>query len=95
MSGSLQNSGIIANFYCRFMSHSISICLLFNGTAPPSPTINFLIQTASIDASAAAMYSAYVEDIAVVLCLALFQSMAPPLSTNTYPVWDLVSSLSV
>ncbi|GJY85239.1 retrovirus-related pol polyprotein from transposon TNT 1-94 [Tanacetum coccineum] len=38
------------------------------------------IQTASIDASAAAMYSVFfVEDIAVVLCLTLFQSTAPPL----------------
>ncbi|GKE60175.1 hypothetical protein Tco_1510542, partial [Tanacetum coccineum] len=46
---------------------------------PPSPSINFLIQTASIDTSAAAMYSAFVEDIAVVLYLALFQSTAPPL----------------
>ncbi|GKG63027.1 hypothetical protein Tco_0638674, partial [Tanacetum coccineum] len=36
------------------------------------PEINFLIQTASIAASEATMYSAFVADIAVVLCLELF-----------------------
>nr|GEZ82746.1 retrotransposon protein, putative, Ty1-copia subclass [Tanacetum cinerariifolium] len=49
----------------------------------PSPEINFLIQTASIPASEAAMYSASVADITVVLCLELFQSIAPPFKTKT------------
>nr|GEX88161.1 hypothetical protein [Tanacetum cinerariifolium] len=62
------------------LSHSISIGLLSDGMTPPSPSINFLIQTASIDASVAAMYSASIEDISVVLCLALFQSTALPLT---------------
>ncbi|GJS63347.1 hypothetical protein Tco_0677911 [Tanacetum coccineum] len=56
----------------RSLSHSISIGLLFDGTTFRSPLINFLIQTASIEASAATMYSAFVEDIAIVLYLALF-----------------------
>nr|GEU90087.1 hypothetical protein [Tanacetum cinerariifolium] len=68
------------------LSHSISIGLLSDGMTPPSPSINFLIHTTSIDASAAAMYSASVEDIVVVVFLALFESTAPPLSMNTYPV---------
>ncbi|GKD21369.1 putative reverse transcriptase domain-containing protein [Tanacetum coccineum] len=36
-------------------------------------------------ASETAMYSDYVADIAVVLCLELFQSTAPPFKTKTYP----------
>ncbi|GKD83488.1 hypothetical protein Tco_1350327 [Tanacetum coccineum] len=52
----------------------------------PSPEINFLIQTASMAASEAAMYSDYVADIAVVLFLELFQSTAPPFRTKTYLV---------
>nr|GEV45023.1 putative reverse transcriptase domain-containing protein [Tanacetum cinerariifolium] len=66
------------------LSHNISIGSLLVGTTP-SPSINFLIHTASIAASEAAMYSTFVEYIVIVLCLALFQSMAPPLSINTYP----------
>ncbi|GKG60626.1 hypothetical protein Tco_0614188, partial [Tanacetum coccineum] len=60
----------------------------------PSTEINFLIQTASITASEASMYSASVADI-LVLFLELFQSTAPPFKTKTYPVWDFVSSLLV
>ncbi|GKB51964.1 hypothetical protein Tco_0902717 [Tanacetum coccineum] len=66
----------------RSLSHSISIGLLFDGMTFLSPSINFLIQTASINASVAAIYSASIEDITVVLCLALFQSTAPPLMAN-------------
>ncbi|GJT43323.1 hypothetical protein Tco_0952038 [Tanacetum coccineum] len=54
------------------LSHNISIGLLFDDMTSISPLINFLIQTASIDASAAAMYSTSVEDITIVLYLALF-----------------------
>ncbi|GKG37472.1 hypothetical protein Tco_0447645, partial [Tanacetum coccineum] len=52
----------------------------------PSPKINFLIQIASIVPSEAAMYSASVADIEVVLCLELFQSTAPPFKMKTYLV---------
>ncbi|GJY57942.1 retrovirus-related pol polyprotein from transposon TNT 1-94 [Tanacetum coccineum] len=50
----------------------------------------FLILTASIDASAAAMYSASVEDIAAVLCLALFQStvLIQIMSKNIIYIFD-------
>nr|GEX36579.1 zf-CCHC domain-containing protein/UBN2 domain-containing protein [Tanacetum cinerariifolium] len=54
------------------------------------------VEVASIDASAAIIYSPYVEDIAVVLCLALFQSTTPPLTPRTDPVlvdpWVATSS---
>ncbi|GJZ63026.1 hypothetical protein Tco_0619447 [Tanacetum coccineum] len=46
-------------------------------------------------ASEEAMYSTSIEDIAIVLCLALFQSMAPPLCMKTYPDWDYLSCCDV
>nr|GEW09300.1 retrotransposon protein, putative, Ty1-copia subclass [Tanacetum cinerariifolium] len=75
--------------------HRIIFCIMLHGGYFEYWKAGLVVVTASIDASAATMYPASVEDIAVVLCLALFQSTAPPLSMNTYPVWDLVSSLSV
>ncbi|GJZ44652.1 reverse transcriptase domain-containing protein [Tanacetum coccineum] len=62
---------------------------------PSSPEINFLIQTAFIAASKAAMYSASVADIGELLCLELFQSTAPPFKMKTYHVRDFISSISV
>ncbi|GJU54839.1 hypothetical protein Tco_1228553 [Tanacetum coccineum] len=62
------------------LSQYISIGLLMLGITP-SLGMNLRIQIASIAASAAAMYSASIEDIAVVLCLELFQSIAPPFIT--------------
>ncbi|GKC55603.1 hypothetical protein Tco_1083201 [Tanacetum coccineum] len=53
------------------LSQNILIGSFIVGTIP-SPKINLLIQTASIAASKAAMHSASVADIAVVLCLELF-----------------------
>nr|GEW13640.1 hypothetical protein [Tanacetum cinerariifolium] len=63
-------------------SNKLSVGSFIVGTIP-SPEINFLIQTASINASKAAIYSASVADTAVVLCLELFQSIAPPFKTKT------------
>ncbi|GKB86171.1 hypothetical protein Tco_0958443 [Tanacetum coccineum] len=91
MSDSLYNSGIVGDI-APVLSHNISISLLLVGMAFPSPSIHFLIQTASIEAFAVAIYSAYVEDIVIMLCLTLFQSTTPPLSTKTYPDWDLILS---
>jgi hypothetical protein len=67
------------------LSQYISIGSLLVG-ATPSPSINFLIQIAFIAASGAAMYLPYVEDIAVVLCLAFFHSTTPAFKTKTYHV---------
>ena len=52
------------------------------GTTPSSLT-NFFIQTASLAASEAAMYSDSVVESAVVSCLELFQLTAPPFNVNT------------
>ncbi|EFH51116.1 predicted protein, partial [Arabidopsis lyrata subsp. lyrata] len=51
----------------------------------PSSVMNFLIQTASLAASEAAIYSASVVESATVLCLELFQLTAPPLRQKTNP----------
>ncbi|GKG17152.1 hypothetical protein Tco_0362109, partial [Tanacetum coccineum] len=67
------------------LSQNILIGSFIVGTIP-SPEINFLIQTASIAASEAAMYSAFIADITVVVCLELFQSTAPPFKMKTYHV---------
>ena len=45
----------------------------------PSSIMNFLIQTAYLAASDAAMYSASVVESIVTLYLELFQLLAPPL----------------
>ncbi|GJZ99326.1 hypothetical protein Tco_0671877 [Tanacetum coccineum] len=58
------------------LSQYISIERSLLGTTP-SLEMNLRIQIAYIAASEAAMYSACVKDIAVVLCLELFQSTAP------------------
>ena len=57
--------------------------------------MNFFIQTASLAASDATIYSALVVESAVVDCFELFQLAAPPFKVNRYPVYDLLSSLSV
>ncbi|KAL0423488.1 UNVERIFIED_CONTAM: hypothetical protein Sradi_0883600, partial [Sesamum radiatum] len=54
----------------------------------------FFIQTASLAASKAAMYSASVVESDVVSCLELFQATTPPLSLNTNPDYDFASSSS-
>nr|GEY00040.1 UvrD-like helicase, ATP-binding domain, P-loop containing nucleoside triphosphate hydrolase [Tanacetum cinerariifolium] len=46
--------------------------------------MNFLTHTASLEASKAAIYSASADEVANMLCLALFQSTAPSFETNTY-----------
>src|SRR5438067_13747662 len=63
------------------------------GTTPNSWT-KFFIQTPSLAASVAAMYSASVVESATVACLFDFQVTAPPLSKITYPDVDLKSSTS-
>jgi hypothetical protein len=57
--------------------------------------IKFLSQTASFAASDAAMYSASVVESAMVSCFELFHEIVPPFRVNTYPDYDLKSSLSV
>nr|GEY50773.1 hypothetical protein [Tanacetum cinerariifolium] len=56
------------------------------GYIPMKERLDLNKTQASIAASEAAMYSASVADIAVVLCLELFQSTAPPFKMKTYPV---------
>ncbi|GKA26098.1 hypothetical protein Tco_0712207 [Tanacetum coccineum] len=73
VSGALLNPSSLAIRSAAELLHNILIGLFIVGIIP-SPEINFLIQTASIAAFEAAMYSASVADIAVVLCLELFQS---------------------
>ena len=60
------------------------------GTTPRSE-MNFLIQTASLAASDAAIYSASVVESAVVLCLQLLQLTVPPFRVKTYPEVILLS----
>jgi hypothetical protein len=59
------------------LSHNISSGSKELGTTPSS-VMKFLIQTSSLDASEAAMYSASVVDPVITLCLQLFQLTAPP-----------------
>ena len=61
----------------------------------PNPIKNFRIQTASFTASAAAIYSASVVELATVSYLEDFQLTAPLFKQNMYPDCDLQSSLSV
>ena len=60
----------------------------------PSSMMNFLIQTASLTAFDAAIYSASVVESAIVFCFELFQLTAPLFRQKTYPDCDLKSSLS-
>ena len=66
---------------------------LMEGITPSSLT-NFRIQTASLVASDAAMYSASVMESAVILYFELFKLTAPPLQMNTNPEIDFLSSIS-
>ncbi|KAL0287952.1 UNVERIFIED_CONTAM: hypothetical protein Sradi_7113600 [Sesamum radiatum] len=54
----------------------------------------FFIQTASLVAFEAVMFSASVVESAVVSCLEVFQATTPPSSLNTKPDLDLASSSS-
>ena len=75
------------------MSHNNDIGSEILGTTLNS-VMNFFIQTASLAASAVVIYSASVVESAMVSYLELFQLTAPPLSKNTNPDIDLLSSLS-
>ena len=55
----------------------------------PSSEMSFFIQTASLAASAAAMYSASVVESAIVSYLELLQLIAPPFNVNMNPDTDL------
>src|SRR5215216_6436379 len=61
----------------------------------PRSVMNSFIQTPSLAASEAAMYSASHVDPATTLCLELHQLTAPPFNKNMYLVCDLESSGSV
>nr|GEZ88965.1 hypothetical protein [Tanacetum cinerariifolium] len=74
--------GSLVNMIAADLSQYILVGLFIEGITPRSPT-NFLIQTASIAASDAAMYSDCVVCIAMVVCFLLFQSTAPPLTRKT------------
>nr|GFB96209.1 hypothetical protein [Tanacetum cinerariifolium] len=65
------------------LSQYILMGSLVVGTTP-STEMNFLTHTASLEASKAAIYSAFADEVANMLCLALFQSTAPSFKTNTY-----------
>ena len=54
------------------------------GTTPTS-LMKFVNQTASFDASLAAMYSDSQVESAIVSCLELFQVTAPPFNVNNHP----------
>ena len=56
--------------------------------------MNFLIQTTSLAASEAAMYSASIVESATVSYLELLQLIAPPFKQNIYPDCNQKSSLS-
>ena len=60
----------------------------------PRPSINPMIHKASFVACSNPMYSASVDDIAVVDYNLLFQLILPPLNMYTYPAVDLLLSLS-
>ncbi|MGI4673382.1 hypothetical protein ACR2XN_28360, partial [Klebsiella pneumoniae] len=77
--------------WCRQLGYDRSA---IDGTTPSS-VMKFRIQTASLAASQAAIYSASIVESATVSCFELFQLTAPPLRQNTNPDWDIESSLSV
>ena len=60
----------------------------------PSPIMNFLIQTTSLVASYATIYSVSVVESTTVSCFELFQLIEPPFKQNTKPDCDQKSSLS-
>src|SRR5215216_3089563 len=70
-------SWFLSECYGAVLSHNISSGSNALGTMPSS-VMKFLIQTPSLDASAAAMYSASTVDPAITLCLQLLQLTAPP-----------------
>src|SRR4051812_1764806 len=67
----------LASAMAPVLSHNISSGSNALGTTPSS-VMKFLIQTPSLDASAAAMYSASTVDLAITLCLQLLHLTAPP-----------------
>ena len=60
----------------------------------PNLVMNFLIQTASLAASEAAIYSASVVESVTVSCFKLLYLTTPPFKQNTYPDCDRKLSLS-
>jgi hypothetical protein len=70
-------SWFLANAMAPVLSHNISSGSNALGTTPSS-VMKFLIQTPSLDAYEAAMYSASIVDPAITLCLQLLQLTAPP-----------------
>jgi len=59
----------------------------------PNSLFKFLSQDASLPASQRAMYSALMEDSAVMLCLLNHQVITPSAAIKTYPVVNLLSFL--
>ena len=74
------------------MSRSAALLSICKGVAwnRPSRSSNssHWSQTSSFDTSVAAMYSAWVDDIATMLCCFDIQDMAPPEYKNAYPDTD-------
>ncbi|GJY27046.1 low-temperature-induced cysteine proteinase-like protein [Tanacetum coccineum] len=76
------------------LSQYILMDFLIVGTTP-SPEMNFLTHTASLEASKAAIYSASADEVAKMLCLALFESTNTSIQNEYYPVEIWRSSASV
>src|SRR3954465_665561 len=92
--GSLVKSGFLGQGFAPVLSPKIFIGPDALGMTPRSD-MNSFIQTPSLAASEAAMYSASHVDPATTLCLELHQLTAPPFNVNMYPVCDFESSGSV
>src|SRR3954463_1356046 len=92
--GSLVNLDSFAKAIAPVLSQKIFIGPDALGMTPRSD-MNSFIQTPSLAASEAAMYSASDVDPATTLCLELHELTAPPFNVNTYPVCNLESSGSV
>ena len=84
--------GSLAHAIAPLLSQNRSTGFEILGTTP-SPVMNFLIQTTSLVAYDAAIYSASVVESATLSCFELFQLIAPPFKQNTKHNCDMKSSL--
>ncbi|KAA0058519.1 putative RING-H2 finger protein ATL71 [Cucumis melo var. makuwa] len=82
---------MVPSFTCESHCMDTGTDVPYNGTSPS----RFLIHSASYPANSNAINSDSIVDLAIQVCFADFQDIAPPPSKNTYPLVELTSSLSM
>src|SRR5436189_2557504 len=87
----LWNSGFLVSFNAELLSMYSGTVSMYTAGIRRS-LIKLRIHTASFAASAAALYSASIVDVATIFCLCDDQDTGPPASVNTHPVVDLRES---